>query len=149
MSVDQPKYHAPSAEFADADLQTLGDACNALSFDLRLINQPKRTPEERAALVARVAGLLAHASRAITPKPMMPNAPEYRIGDAPGAVSRAFGEWMLHLQRTSRYHTLRRAAQFVLGADSTRWAGGSHSVDSNEATMDALRKLDQIRHEKK
>ena len=149
MPQDLPKYHRPSDEFADADLKTLADACNRLSFELRLINQPKRTPEERAALVARAAGLLAHASRAITPQPLMPGAPEYRIGDEPAAVSRAFGDWMLHLQRTSRYHTLRRAAQFVLGADGMRWAGGSHSVDSNEATMEALRKLDEIHHKKK
>ena len=149
MSVEPPKYHAPSSEFADADLQTLGDACNALSFELRLISQPGRTPEERAALVARAAGLLFYASRAITPQPRMPGSPEYRIGDGSDAVSHAFGEWMLHLQRTSRYHTLRRAAQFVLGADGVRWAGGSHSVDSNEATMEALRKLDEIHHKKK
>lgn len=149
MSVKPPKYQAPSPEFADADLQTLGDACNALSFELRLINQPARTPEERAALVARAAGLLFYASRAITPQPRMPGSPEYRIGDGSDAVSHAFGDWMLHLQRTSRFHTLRRAAQFVFGADGRLWNGGPQAADSNEATMDALRKLDQIRHEKK
>lgn len=68
MAHDDIKYHAPSREFADADLQTLGDACNALSFELRLINQPARAPEERAALVECAAGLLFHASRAITPQ---------------------------------------------------------------------------------
>ena len=124
MAQDEVKYCAPSSEFADADLQTLGDAYNALSFELRLISQPKRTPEERAAQVARAAGLLAHASRAITPKLLMPGAPEYRIGDEPSAVSRAFGDWMLHLQRTSRYHTLRRAGQFVFGADGGLWTAG-------------------------
>ncbi len=144
MARDEIKYHAPSSEFSDADLQTLGDACNALSFELRLINQPKRTPEERAALVARAAGLLAHASRAITPKPMMPGSPEYRVGNEPAAISQAFGNWMLQLQRTSRYHAMRRAGQFVFGPDGAPWSGGSQAADSNEATMEALRKLDEI-----
>ena len=145
MARDDIQFRAPSSEFADADLQTLGDACHALSFELRLLNQPKRTAEERAALVARAAGLLHHAATAITPQPLMPGAPEYRVGDGPDAISQAFGAWYQQLQRTVRYHVVRRAADYV-GTIAHHRSG---AADTEENLMAQLRKLDAIHYAKK
>ena len=148
MPQDLPKYHRPSDEFADVDLTTLGDACYRLSFELRLIDQPTRSPEERAALVDRAAGLLMHASAAIMPKPLMPHSPEYPLRYG-GSVAQAFGDWMELLQRTVRYHVMRRAANYVLGADAMLWCRDQRGDDTDAGVMELLQKLDTIHHEKK
>lgn len=145
MTAELPKYRAPSGEFANTDLKTLGDACNALSFDLRMIEQPQGKPEERTELVARADGLLHHAARAITPQPLMPGAPEHRIGDGPDAIQVAFGSWMTRLLRTARYHVLLRAKHAVYGNDAAPAVGSPDVSTSDEATMNALRALDMLR----
>jgi len=146
---DEPEYHRPSDEFANVDLTTLGEACYRLSFELRLIQQPTRTPEERAALVAKAAGLLIHASTAITPQPLMPHSPEHRLGDGENAIAHAFENWFRKLQRTVRYHVERRAADYVLGSEALHWCRDQHTADSDEAVLEALQKLDAIRNTKK
>src|ERR1700710_1033590 len=116
MSDESPKYARPSAQYEGADLVALGAGCMRLSFELRLLEKPQRSQEERQAMAAEIASALFYAARAITPHVHAPASPEKALQGASETLYDAFGGWYAHQVRTARWHAIRRASEFVLGA---------------------------------
>lgn len=108
--------------YRDAPLGELYEAAMRRAGELRAPSTAPRTREERAALASDTGNLLIALAGCIgSGSPHVPGSPERDVELRGASFVAAFGHYLEHRNKETRYATLLRASNVALGGQARNW----------------------------